>query len=98
MGFTFYGMKYDGTSFHSSYTPFSYLIDDIIKGELQMEWFERIVVDKSEYEELLQALEQWLDTPRSEEFFKAHKCLTRVYVQEFVDFLKKCDCFCQEEL
>ena len=98
MGFTLYGMKYDGTSFQSSYTQFSYLIEDIIKNELKMKWFEHIVVDKDDIKELVTKMEKWMETSRSEDFFQNHKHLNREYVQQFVDFLKKCDCFCQEEL
>ena len=99
MGFTFYGMKYvNGVKFHSSYSLFDHLIKDIIEKELEMDWFENVVVQCEEIQKLLEKLEEWMKTPRSNEFFQNHEHLSREYVRRFVDFLKKCDCFCKEEI
>ena len=71
---------------------------DLIEKELNMEWTENFLVHYDDIGELLQVLEQWMATSRSEDFFKEHQCLSREYVQEFIDFLNKIDCFCQEAL
>ena len=97
MGFTFNEIIFGENIFHSSYTAFDYLIQDIIRGELEMHWFNRIVIYKDDYQELLEKLEEWMQSPRSEEFFQNHQYLDRKYVQMFIDFLNEVDCFGQEE-
>lgn len=97
MGFVLYEIHYGEETFESSDTTFTYIIQDIIEQELNMEWFDKVVVHKDDYRELLQNLEEWMQNPRSEEFFQNHIHLDREDVEDFIDFLNEVDCFCQEE-